>query len=114
MLGEVSRYFTSSNFNPTQCRKYQLYVLAVIYLKLNYYVQRYFVASRTLERAYEVRKTSSKLKTKEKEFKREFDKILLKRKCEVVIRPWKKGGSEEVEQSKYRVVENLKGIEKQN
>lgn len=31
-----------------------------------------------------------------------------------MIRPWKKGGGEEVEQSKYRVVENLKGLEKQN
>ncbi len=66
LLAEVARYFTASNFNPTQCRKYQLYLLAVIYLKLNYYVQRYFVAAKTLERAYDVRKTSSKLKTKEK------------------------------------------------
>ena len=35
-----------------------------MYLKLNYYLQRNFINSKTLEKAYELRKTSSKLKTK--------------------------------------------------
>lgn len=60
--------------------KYKLFLLSTLYLKLNYCLQRYFINNKTLEKSYEIRRVNNKLKTKEKDFKREFDKIYVSNK----------------------------------
>lgn len=48
LFADIQRFFTHSGFDDSRRKKYQLYLISIMYLKLNYYLQRFFISNKAL------------------------------------------------------------------